>query len=60
MPIESESKPIPNNTEIRCPQCGQVSHKVDIIKGIYECPNCYLQFEALIELSWDSKHYTKR
>jgi len=59
MSIESELKSIPHNTEIRCPQCGQVSRKVDIVKDIYECPNCYLQFEALIELSWDSRHYTR-
>ena len=59
MPIETESRAIPNDTEIRCPQCGQVSHKVDI-RDIYECPNCILQFEALIELSWDSKHYTRQ
>ena len=60
MTIESESRSIPNNVEIRCLQCGQVSHKVDIIKDIYECPNCLLQFEALLELTWDSKHYTRR
>ena len=60
MPIETEAKSIPNNVEIRCPQCGQVSHKMDITRDIYKCPNCTLQFEALIELSWDSKHYTKK
>lgn len=59
MPIETEAKSIPNNVEVRCPQCGAVSDKVNITKDIYECPNCTLQFEALIELSWDSKHYTR-
>ncbi len=58
--IETESKSIPSDTAVRCPQCGQVSHKVDVTKDIYECPNCTLQFEALMELSWDSKHYTRK
>jgi len=60
MPIETEAKSIPNDIAIRCPQCGQASRKVDITKDIYECPNCTLQFEALIELSWSSKHYTRK
>ena len=60
MTIETEAKAIPNGTEVRCPQCGQVSHRMDATKDIYECPNCTLQFEALIELSWDSKHYTRK
>jgi len=60
MPIETGSFSIANNVEIRCPQCGQVSCKVDVTKDIYECPNCTLQFEAMIELSWDSKHYTRK
>ena len=60
MPIESWSVSIPNNTEVRCPQCGQISKKVDVTKDIYECPNCTLQFEALIEISWDSKHCSKK
>ena len=60
MPIETEAKSIPNDIVIRCPQCGQVSRKVDSTKDIYECPNCTLQFEALIELSWDLKHYTRK
>ena len=60
MPIETESIAIPSDTVVRCPQCGQVSSKVDATKDIYECPNCTLQFEALIELSWDSKHYSRR
>jgi len=58
--IESEPRAIPNNIEVRCPQCGQTSSKADITKDIYECPNCTLQFEALIEISWDSKHYSRR
>ena len=60
MPIESNSYSVPNNVEIRCPKCGQTSNKADITKNIYECPNCLLQFQALIELAWDSKHYTRR
>ncbi|KKM82971.1 hypothetical protein LCGC14_1314060 [marine sediment metagenome] len=60
MTIETEARSMPNDVEIRCPQCGQVSRRRDIIKDIYECPNCTLQFEALIELSWDTKHYTRR
>ena len=60
MPIESESRSIPNNVGIRCPQCGQIGRKVDVTKDIYECPNCTLQFEALIEITWDSKHYSKK
>ena len=59
MPIETEAKSLPDWVEIRCPQCGQVSRKVDVTKDIYECPNCTLQFEALLELSWDSRHYRR-
>jgi len=59
MPIESESRDIPDNIEIRCPQCGQISTKIDDVKSIYECPNCTLQFQVLIEVCWDSKHYSR-
>jgi len=59
MLIESESRPIPNTFAVRCPQCGQFSKKLDITKDIYECPNCTLKFEALIKISWDSKHYSR-
>ena len=58
MPIETETRPLPIAT--RCPQCGRVCHKGDITKDIYECSNCTLQFEAVIELSWDSKHYSRK
>ena len=57
--IESETREIPGNVEVRCPQCGQISKRIDIIKSIYECPNCLLQFEAVIEVSWDSKRYSR-
>jgi len=60
VPIESEAKSVPNNMEVRCPQCGQISPKIDISRDIYGCPNCTLQFEAIIEISWDSKHYSKQ
>jgi hypothetical protein len=60
MPIESESRSLPDNIETRCPQCGQISKKIDDVKEIYECPNCLLQFEALIEISWDSNHYSRK
>jgi len=60
MTIETENKSIPNGVEVRCPQCGCVSNRVDIVKDIYECPNCILQFEAIIEILWDSAHYSKK
>lgn len=60
MTIESESKSLPNNVELRCPQCGHISERVDITKDIYECPNCCLQVEALMETAWDSKHYSRK
>jgi len=28
-------------------------------KDIYECPNCILQSDALITITWDSEHYQK-
>ena len=60
MSIETEIRDIPNNLAVRCPQCGRISKRIDITKDIYECPNCTLQFEAIIEISWDSKHYSRK
>jgi predicted RNA-binding Zn-ribbon protein involved in translation (DUF1610 family) len=59
MPIETESRTIPNDVVVRCPQCGHPGKKLDVRREIFECPNCLLQFEAMIEISWDSKHFTK-
>jgi len=58
MSIESETRSIP--TEVRCPQCNLPNKQVDVKRDIYECPNCGLQYEATIEISWDSKHYSRR
>jgi hypothetical protein len=44
MSIESESRSIPSSVEVRCPQCGQVSKRIDITRDIYECPNCLLSY----------------
>ena len=60
MAIESELRPIPQSLDIRCPQCGQISKNMDVTKDIFECPNCALQFEAVIDVSWDSKHYSRK
>jgi len=60
MSIESESRSLPNDVEVRCPQCGHISEKSDITRDIYECPNCCLQFEVLMKIAWDSKHYSRK
>ena len=53
-------KRLDENIKVRCPQCGQSCSRMDVTKDIFECPNCILQFEAVISISWDSKLYTRK
>jgi transcription elongation factor Elf1 len=62
MPIQKEVRELPEELEPACPRCGQRCRCIS--KGrmnecIYGCGDCGLQFEAVIELSWDSRHYSK-
>ncbi len=61
--IQSETRKLPDELKPTCPQCGQRSvlkSDVRLDDCIYECPNCTLQFEATIEISWDSEHYFRK
>ncbi len=59
MLIDGETRKLPDDIELNCPQCGQRCRKTDIKKDNYECPKCFLGFTALIELMWDEKYFTK-
>jgi len=56
MAIKSKTLALPEEIEPHCPKCGQrcrTKVPAGLNDCVYECGDCGMQFEAVIELSWN-------
>ena len=58
MPIKTKTMSLPEEIEPHCPKCGQrcrATVSAGFNEDVFECPDCGMLFEAVIELSWTEK-----